>query len=39
MAQSPLPSKHRISIDSWAVIIALLAAILVRVGVLSVVPW
>jgi len=27
------------SIDSWAVLAALLAALLIRVGVLSRVPW
>jgi len=37
--EPPSPSKPRISVDNWAVLIALLAALLVRVGVLKVVPW
>jgi hypothetical protein len=32
-------SKFRISVDSWAVVLALLAALLVRAGVLKAVPW
>lgn len=39
MAQSPVPSKTPISIDSWAVVLALLAALLIRIGVLKAVPW
>jgi len=35
----PSSSKPRISIDNWAVLIALLAALLVRAGVVKVVPW
>jgi hypothetical protein len=33
---SPL---HRISLDTWAVLLALAAALLVRFGVLKTVPW
>jgi hypothetical protein len=29
----------RFSLDSWAVIVALLAALLVRVGVFKHIPW
>jgi hypothetical protein len=36
---TPRPSLPRISLDSWAVLIALLVAVLVRAGVLKVVPW
>lgn len=37
--EPPPPSKPRVSVDNWAVLIALLAALLVRVGVVKVVPW
>jgi hypothetical protein len=30
---------RRISLDTWAVLLSLLAALLVRLGVLKVVPW
>jgi hypothetical protein len=33
---SPL---RRVSLDSWAVLLALAAALLVRFGVLKTVPW
>ena len=39
MAHSPVPSKLRISIDTWAVLIALLAVVLIRLGVLKTIPW
>ena len=39
MAQSPFPSKSVISLDTWAVLIALLAVVLIRFGVLKAVPW
>ena len=39
MPQSPVTSKSRISVDTWAVIIALLAVVLVRIGILKVIPW
>jgi hypothetical protein len=29
----------RLSLDSWAVVVALLAALLVRVGVFKHIPW
>jgi MYXO-CTERM domain-containing protein len=32
-------SSRRISIDSWAVGLALLAALLVRFGILKTIPW
>ena len=30
---------RRISLDTWAVLLSLLVALLVRLGVLKVVPW
>jgi hypothetical protein len=33
------PGKKLLSIDTWAVLIALGAALLIRTGVLSHVPW
>jgi hypothetical protein len=39
MSPSHSSSKFRISVDSWAVVLALLAALLVRAGVLKAVPW
>ncbi len=33
------PSKFHLSLDSWPVIVALLAALLIRAGVLKAVPW
>jgi MYXO-CTERM domain-containing protein len=36
---SDQPSSRRISLDAWAVALALLAALLVRLGVLKAVPW
>jgi hypothetical protein len=35
MANTP----HRLSVDSWAVLLAFLAALLVRVGLIRTVPW
>jgi hypothetical protein len=31
--------KNRLSLDTWAVIVALLAAILIRAGIITRVPW
>jgi hypothetical protein len=31
--------KWRLSLDSWAVLVALLAALLIRAGVFKHVPW
>jgi len=39
MEQSPSRSKSYLSLDTWAVILALLAALLVRTGVFKSVPW
>jgi hypothetical protein len=39
MSHSPVPSKPRISVDTWAVIIALLAVVLIRTGILKAIPW
>lgn len=35
----PEPKKRLLSLDTWAVLLALAAALLVRAGVLSHVPW
>jgi hypothetical protein len=34
----PKPA-HRISLDTWAVLLALLAALLIRIGIVKTVPW
>lgn len=34
-----LRKQWRLSLDSWAVVVALLAALLIRAGVLKHVPW
>jgi hypothetical protein len=39
MAQPPVPSKSRISLDTWAVILGILSVVLIRFGVLKAVPW
>ena len=39
MEQSSSRSKSHLSLDTWAVILALLAALLVRTGVFKSVPW
>jgi hypothetical protein len=39
MTQSPVTSKSRISVDTWAVIIALSAVVLIRTGILKAIPW
>lgn len=31
--------KWRLSLDSWAVVVALLAALLIRAGVFKHIPW
>ncbi|HMD08806.1 MAG TPA: hypothetical protein VKH63_14820 [Candidatus Acidoferrum sp.] len=35
----PLEKPWRLSLDSWAVVVALLAALLVRAGVFKHIPW
>jgi hypothetical protein len=35
----PLKQPWRLSRDSWAVVVALLAALLVRAGVFKHIPW
>ncbi|MGA2428864.1 MAG: hypothetical protein ABSH13_10210 [Candidatus Acidiferrum sp.] len=37
--QPLLPKKKLLSIDTWAVLIALAAALLIRAGILTHVPW
>jgi hypothetical protein len=32
-------SRWKLSLDSWAVLVALVAALLVRVGVFKHIPW
>lgn len=32
-------SRWKLSLDSWAVLVALLASLLIRVGVLKHIPW
>jgi hypothetical protein len=32
-------SRWKLSLDSWAVLFALLAALLIRVGILKHIPW
>ena len=32
-------NRWRLSLDSWAVVVALLAALLVRTGVFKHIPW
>ena len=39
MPHSPVTSKWRISVDTWAVILALLAVVLIRIGILKAIPW
>ena len=39
MEQSPRRSKSYLSLDTWAVITALLAALLVRTGLFKTIPW
>jgi hypothetical protein len=41
-ASTDAPAKapaRRFSLDTWAVVISLLAALLVRIGILKTVPW
>jgi hypothetical protein len=37
--EPPPPKKKWLSLDTWAVLIALAAALLIRAGVLTHVPW
>jgi hypothetical protein len=37
--EAPLKQPWRLSLDSWAVVVALLAALLVRAGVFKHIPW
>jgi hypothetical protein len=39
MPSSPIPSKPRVSVDTWAVGVALIAVLIIRAGLLKVVPW
>jgi len=32
-------SQRRFSLDTWAVLLALAAALLVRIGILKTIPW
>lgn len=33
------PPRKRISLDTWAVLFALVAAVLIRTGILKHIPW
>jgi hypothetical protein len=37
MAQQP-PTKH-LSLDTWAVLLALTVAVIIRLGLVTTVPW
>jgi hypothetical protein len=37
--QTQTKSTPRISLDAWAVVIALAAAVLIRVGLIHRIPW
>jgi hypothetical protein len=37
--QPPQPSSQRISLDWWAVITALVFALLILTGIISSIPW
>ena len=37
--QATATSSPRLSLDTWAVLVALLAAALIRLGIISRVPW
>lgn len=37
--QAPTKSTPRFSLDAWAVLLALTAAILIRAGVIHRIPW
>jgi hypothetical protein len=39
MPLSPVKRKSGISVDGWAVLVALAAALLVRIGLIKIVPW
>ncbi|HMK30235.1 MAG TPA: hypothetical protein VK473_11160 [Terriglobales bacterium] len=38
-SQKEKQSKFRLSLDAWAVLIALASAVLVRAGIVKHVPW
>jgi hypothetical protein len=38
-SQAPTKSAPRLSLDAWAVLIALAAAVLIRVGLIHRIPW
>jgi hypothetical protein len=38
-SQTQTKSAPRISLDAWAVLIALAAAVLIRVGLIHRIPW
>ena len=39
MATPSAPQPKRLSLDTWAVLLSLTAALLVRTGILKNVPW
>jgi hypothetical protein len=38
-ANESTPQKSRLSWDTWAVLAAFLAAVLIRIGVIKHIPW
>jgi hypothetical protein len=38
-SKSATPKNFQLSLDTWAVLVAFLAAILIRAGVITRVPW
>jgi hypothetical protein len=38
-SQAPTKSAPRFSLDAWAVLLALAAAVLIRIGVIHRIPW
>jgi hypothetical protein len=38
-SEVPVKKAWRLSLDSWAVVVALLAALLVRAGAFKHIPW
>jgi hypothetical protein len=39
LAEGKSASRWKLSLDTWAVLVALLLAVLVRTGVLKHIPW
>lgn len=39
VSRTAVTKKFQLSIDAWAIIVALVAALLIRTGIISRVPW